>query len=195
MRLLDLLGKLLPSLVARTMIVCVPTERASSETMDLKGWRPDYLSSFSTCCWSSSSFHHLCSYTPCEDVTKISPGPNFTNPTNDVRDTLEQIDTTHELISRYPADIALADSTETFRKNFKDRKLSHFIGIEGAHSLGNSLATLRSYQRLGVRYVTLTHTCHVSCRTERSYRAFLLRCKLIPLALALSECLCRLGWG
>jgi hypothetical protein len=28
------------------------------------------------------------------------------------------------------------------------------------HMLGNSIALLRQYHALGVRYVTLTHTCH-----------------------------------
>jgi Membrane dipeptidase (Peptidase family M19) len=34
------------------------------------------------------------------------------------------------------------------------------IGVEGGHSLGNSMAVLRSLYDLGVRYLTLTSTCN-----------------------------------
>jgi len=32
--------------------------------------------------------------------------------------------------------------------------------LNSGHQLGNSIAVLRQYYALGVRYVTLTHTCH-----------------------------------
>ena len=34
------------------------------------------------------------------------------------------------------------------------------MGAEGLHQIGNSASVLRLYYALGVRYVTLTHTCH-----------------------------------
>jgi membrane dipeptidase len=34
------------------------------------------------------------------------------------------------------------------------------MGIEGLHQIGNSASILRMYHALGVRYATLTHTCH-----------------------------------
>ena len=32
--------------------------------------------------------------------------------------------------------------------------------VDSGHQLGNSIAVLRQYYALGVRYVTLTHLCH-----------------------------------
>lgn len=37
---------------------------------------------------------------------------------------------------------------------------SNIVIFEGGHSLGGSLSVLRTFYSLGVRYMTLTSTCH-----------------------------------
>jgi len=48
------------------------------------------------------------------------------------------------------------DIMEAFRMN----KTASLIGVEGGHSLDSSLGTLRTMYQLGVRYLTLTHSCN-----------------------------------
>ena len=70
---------------------------------------------------------------------------------------LEQIDLVQRLCAKYPAAFALARTAADVERNFKAGKISCLIGIEGGHAIENSLGTLRSFARLGVRYMTLTH--------------------------------------
>ena len=74
-----------------------------------------------------------------------------------VQYTLEQIDFVHRLIRRYPDQLALARSAQDARAAHASGRIASFIGAEGGHSINGSLATLRVFARLGVRYLTLTH--------------------------------------
>ncbi len=70
---------------------------------------------------------------------------------------LEQIDIAHRIIERYPEALELALTSEDVRRIFKKGKTASLLGMEGGHAIENSLGALRTYYRLGVRYMTLTH--------------------------------------
>jgi membrane dipeptidase len=70
---------------------------------------------------------------------------------------LEQIDLVHRLCAKYPSTFAMARTAADIERNFKAGKISCLIGIEGGHAIENSLGALRSFARLGARYMTLTH--------------------------------------
>ncbi|MFC7404143.1 dipeptidase [Georgenia alba] len=71
--------------------------------------------------------------------------------------TLEQVDTAHRLIARYPDTFAFVRTAEQAREAFRGGRIASLLGAEGGHSIGESLGALRVLARLGVRYMTLTH--------------------------------------
>lgn len=70
--------------------------------------------------------------------------------------TLEQIDFVQRMIARYPDTFRAAYTASQARGAMDAGLIASLIGVEGGHQIDGSLAVLRSYARLGARYLTLT---------------------------------------
>jgi membrane dipeptidase len=76
--------------------------------------------------------------------------------------TMEQVDAVWRMVAAYPSDLAIAFTADDVTRAWADGRIASLIGIEGGHSLATSLGVLRSFARLGARYVTLTHNNNTS---------------------------------
>lgn len=89
-------------------------------------------------------------YTPCETSFKDA-----------VARTFEQIDVIKRLIDMNHESMQLVSSVQGIRDAFNQKRIACLIGVEGGHAIDSRLSVLRQLYAADVRYMTLTHNCHL----------------------------------
>ncbi len=79
-----------------------------------------------------------------------------------VREAIERIDAVYRMVERHREDVGIARTAGDIRRLVRQGKIASLMGVEGGHIIEDSLAILRTYFRLGARYMTLTHSFHTS---------------------------------
>ena len=72
------------------------------------------------------------------------------------RRALDLVDAVLLQIQRHPRELSLATTARQVEAAQKAHKLAVLMGLEGGHALEGDLRLLRTFHRLGVRYMTLT---------------------------------------
>ena len=70
--------------------------------------------------------------------------------------TLQLLDSVHEQVRRHSDTMMLGRCAEDIVTARQQNRFCALLGVEGGHAIENSLALLRVYYALGVRYMTLT---------------------------------------
>ena len=70
---------------------------------------------------------------------------------------IDMIDATYRQVERHPEQLTMCTTADEIRRVKRAGKMCVLMGIEGGYAIENSLAALREFYRLGVRYMTLTH--------------------------------------
>ena len=72
------------------------------------------------------------------------------------RRTLELIDSVKQQVAKHPDQIEFVTSPAGIEEAHRNHKFAALMGIEGGHSIEDSIGLLRQFYALGVRYMTLT---------------------------------------
>jgi membrane dipeptidase len=72
------------------------------------------------------------------------------------RRTLELIDSVKQQVAKHPREIMFVATPAGIEYAHRTHKFAVLMGIEGGHSIEDSISLLRQYYALGVRYMTLT---------------------------------------
>jgi membrane dipeptidase len=79
-------------------------------------------------------------------------------PEEAVRQSFEQVELLHSMFRRHPETFAFVTTADAAEAAFRDGRIASFIAFEGAHQVGDDIATLRRAHAAGVRAMTLTHS-------------------------------------
>jgi len=71
---------------------------------------------------------------------------------------LHQAGLIHRLVEKFPETFRFATTADDIESAHDDGRIAALIGLEGGHAIEGSLDVLRSLHRVGVRYMTLTHS-------------------------------------
>jgi membrane dipeptidase len=82
--------------------------------------------------------------------------PSDQNKGHYAKRTLELIDSVLEQARKHPKQMMMAFGPADIERAHREGKFAALMGIEGGHSIENSMPLLRDFYRLGVRYMTLT---------------------------------------
>jgi membrane dipeptidase len=77
-------------------------------------------------------------------------------PDSAAKQAFDLIDLFYQQLEKYPQDLELVTNLDQFKHANKEGKIACFLGLEGGHSIEGDLSLLRTFYRLGVRYMTLT---------------------------------------
>jgi membrane dipeptidase len=88
----------------------------------------------------------------------IYVGAKYAKDGGAARRAMDMIDGVYEQARRHPESLEMAFTSDDIRRIHKTGRVAALMGIEGGHAIEDSLSALRQFYRLGVRYMTLTHT-------------------------------------
>jgi len=73
---------------------------------------------------------------------------------------LDLIDAVDEQVARHSDTLGFATTADDIERLHREGKIAILMGLEGGHIIRDDLRVLDTYYRLGVRYMTLTHTAN-----------------------------------
>jgi membrane dipeptidase len=82
-------------------------------------------------------------------------------PHHAIRRALQQLDYFHRLLAAWPERIGLARTAADVRRLRAEGRLAALLALEGGGIIENDLAALRTFHRLGVTSMTLTHSASI----------------------------------